>query len=173
MAKGPRRYQWPEIQLNIWIIVVLAGSATCLGIFSWLMTVQSQMNLETPWLFPYMVVTGALGVFFILLMLLLAAQGFLLPGIIILGSFILFVLWLTGLIETALQLYGVSANVSGNCQAYILGRPSTGNNIDTLAWITQYTICNCWTAAFAFEVINTVFFFWMMIMSWQVNRDFY
>lgn len=42
-------YHWPEIQLNIWLIVVLAGSATCLGIFAWLMFVQSQMDLGTPW----------------------------------------------------------------------------------------------------------------------------
>jgi hypothetical protein len=42
-------YHWPEIQLNIWLIVVLAGSATCLGIFSWFMTVQSTMELGTPW----------------------------------------------------------------------------------------------------------------------------
>lgn len=43
------RYHWPEIQLNIWLIVVLAGSATCLGIFAWFMTVQSQMDLGVPW----------------------------------------------------------------------------------------------------------------------------
>lgn len=43
------RYHWPEIQLNIWLIVVLSGSATCLGIFAWFMIVQSQMDLGTPW----------------------------------------------------------------------------------------------------------------------------
>lgn len=43
------RYHWPETQLNIWLIVVLSGSATCLGIFVWFMTVQSQMNLGIPW----------------------------------------------------------------------------------------------------------------------------
>lgn len=43
------RYHWPEFQLNVWIIVVLAGSATCLGIFSWFMVVQTQMELGTPW----------------------------------------------------------------------------------------------------------------------------
>lgn len=44
-----RRYHWPELQLNVWIMVVLSGSATCLGIFSWLMAVQAQMHLGTPW----------------------------------------------------------------------------------------------------------------------------
>jgi hypothetical protein len=44
-----RRYRWPELQLNIWIIIVLAGSAICLGIFAWFMAVQSQLRLGTPW----------------------------------------------------------------------------------------------------------------------------
>ncbi|KAJ6167810.1 hypothetical protein N7497_000653 [Penicillium chrysogenum] len=141
-----RRYHWPELQLNIWIMVVLSCSATCLGIFSWFIVVQSQMHLGTPWLFPYMVVCSALGVCFIFLIMVLASRHFLLPGIIIIGSFILLVLWLTGLIETSLQLYGVVANS---------------------------TICNCWKTAFALELVNTVFYLWMMIMSWQVNRDVY
>ena len=34
-------------------------------------------------------------------------------------------------------------------------------------------IGNCWKTAFAFELVNTIFFFWMIIMSWQVNRDVY
>jgi hypothetical protein len=44
-----RRYRWPEIQLNIWIIIVLSASAICLGIFAWFMAVQSQLRLGTPW----------------------------------------------------------------------------------------------------------------------------
>lgn len=151
-----------------------------------------------------MVVSGALGIFFIILILILAAQRFLLPGIIMLGSFILFVLWLTGLIETSLQLYGVVGNVDDNCQIYIVDNRAGGNNMQTLAWLTQKTICeffsffsfssffsrlhvqlvilvgmlirlvgDCWKTAFAFELVNTIFFLWMMIMSWQVNRDVY
>ncbi|PLB52864.1 hypothetical protein P170DRAFT_114391 [Aspergillus steynii IBT 23096] len=168
-----RRYHWPELQLNIWIIIVLAASAICLGIFSWFMVVQSELKLGIPWLFPYMVVSGALGVFFIVLTLILAAQRFLLPGIIIVGSFILFVLWLTGLIETSLQLYGVVGNVDDNCKIYVDDNHFGGNNLQTMAWLTQSTICNCWKTAFAFELVNTIFFLWMMIMSWQVNRDVY
>ncbi|KAH8426958.1 uncharacterized protein KD926_007207 [Aspergillus affinis] len=168
-----RRYHWPELQLNIWIIIVLAASAICLGIFSWFMVVQSELELGIPWLFPYMTVSGALGVFFIILILILAAQRFLLPGIIIVGSFILFVLWLTGLIETSLQLYGVVGNVNDNCKIYVDDNHFGGNNLQTMAWLTQSTICNCWKTAFAFELVNTIFFLWMMIMSWQVNRDVY
>ncbi|KAJ5326624.1 hypothetical protein N7541_010539 [Penicillium brevicompactum] len=168
-----RRYHWPELQLNIWIMIVLSCSATCLGIFSWFMTVQTQMHLGTPWLFPYMAVTSALGVAFIFVVLILAQRHFLLPGIIIIGSFILFVLWLTGLIETSLQLYGVVANVNSNCQIYVTNNKSWGNNINTLAWLTQNTICNCWKTAFALELVNTIFYLWMIVMSWQVNRDVY
>ncbi|KAL1962078.1 hypothetical protein VTN77DRAFT_606 [Rasamsonia byssochlamydoides] len=170
--RGPtRRYQWPELQLNIWILVVLVGSATCMGIFAWFMSVQAQLELGTPWLFPYMVTVGVLGIAFVFLILFLVAQRFLIPGIIIFGSFILFVLWLTGLIETALQLYGGTANVNSNCQNYVANQPYKGNTVEALAWLTQINICNCWKAAFAFEVVNTTFFFWMMVMSWQVHKD--
>lgn len=48
MAAG-RRYYWPELQLNIWILVVLVGSATRMGIFAWFLTVQAQLELGTPW----------------------------------------------------------------------------------------------------------------------------
>lgn len=88
-----------------------------------------------------MVTVGALGVAFVILILVLVAQRFLIPGIIILGSFILFVLWLTGLIETALQLYGGTANVNSNCQNYVSNQPYKGNTVEALAWLTQNTIC--------------------------------
>lgn len=48
-----RRYHWPEFQLNIWIILNLAGSATCLGIFAWFLTVQAQLELGMPWYVPF------------------------------------------------------------------------------------------------------------------------
>ncbi|RAK72734.1 uncharacterized protein BO72DRAFT_259124 [Aspergillus fijiensis CBS 313.89] len=169
-----RRYHWPELQLNIWLIIVLSANAICLGIFAWFMSVQNELHLDIPWLFPYMTVTAALGLFFIILIYVLTAQRFLLPGIILVGSFILFALWLTGLIETSLQMYGVVANVDSNCRNFILVKNHpTGDNLQTLAWLTESTICNCWRMAFAFELINTIFYAWMMIMSWQVHRDIY
>lgn len=166
-----RRYRWPQVQLNIWLLVVLSGSTTCLGVFAWFMAVQNQLELGTPWLFPYMVSVGTLGFTFIILILLLAARQLLLPTIILVGTFILFTLWLTGLIETSLQLYGTKGNVYSNCQIYVTNQPFTGNTLNTLAWLTQNNICNCWKAAFAFEVVNTSFFFWMIFMAWKVHRD--
>lgn len=176
-----RRYEWPELQLNIWIVIVLVGSSVNLGVFSWFMTVQTQMMLGIPWwvyvlkvymrpslcwmicnlyvcvyacicwlldtpysnvrLFPYMVTVGSLGVAFIITILFLAAQRFLLPGIIILGSFIMWVLSLTGMIETALQMFGGQANVNSNCQNYVTNQKYYGNTLETLAWLTQNNIC--------------------------------
>ena len=107
-------------------------------------------------LFPYMVVSSALGVCFIFLIMVLASRHFLLPGIIIIGSFILLVLWLTGLIETSLQLYGVVGNVNDNCQIYVRDNKSWGNNINTLAWLTQSTICE-------------FFVFFLILQNWMTD----
>lgn len=46
-----RRYHWPELQLNIWLLIVLASSAICLGIFAWFVAVQTQLSLGIPWYF--------------------------------------------------------------------------------------------------------------------------
>ena len=88
-----------------------------------------------------MVTVSTLGVAFIFVVVGLIARHFLLPGILILGSFILFVLWLTGLVETSLQLYGVSGNVNDNCQIYVVENQARGNDINTMAWIMQSTLC--------------------------------
>lgn len=100
-------------------------------------------------LFPFMTVCGALGVVFCIVILVLAAQRFLLPGIIIIGSFLLFTLWLTGLIETGLQLYGPQANVNSNCQNYVSDLPYEGNTIEALAWLTQNNICKLDASVFS------------------------
>ena len=122
-------------------------------------------------LFPYAVTVSALALIFLLIILILAAQRLLIPGIILLGSFILFVLWLTLLIETSIQLYGPAANVNGNCQTYVQRQAFTGISVETLQYLTQLNICNCWRAAFSFEVVGTVFFLYMMVLAWQVQRD--
>ena len=38
----------------------------------------------------------------------------------------------------------------------------------TAVWIGQ-----CWNAAFAFWIIGTVFFVWIMVMASQVNQNQY
>ncbi|EEH39779.2 hypothetical protein PAAG_01968 [Paracoccidioides lutzii Pb01] len=170
MVPATRKFHWPEIQLNIWFFVVLAGSATCLGIFSWLMAVQTQMELPIPWVFPFMVAAAAISLIFLFLIVFLAIQHSLIPEMIILGSFILFVLWFTGLIGTSVQLYGSKANINSNCQNWVSGYQYKGASINTLAWLTNITICNCWKTAFAFEVVVSVFLLWMLVMAFQVRK---
>ena len=185
-----RRYHWPEVQLNLWVFVMLAGASTVLGIFAWFMTVQTQMRIGIPWyvsatlphplyahanspsrLFPFGITTGGLTLIFLLVIMILGARRMLIPGGILIGSFILFVLWLTCLIETAIQLYGPQGNVNSNCNNYVNNQQYTGVSVETLAWLTQDNICSCWKAAFAWEIIATVLFFWMMILAWQVQND--
>ena len=192
-----RKYHWPEVQLNLWILVILAASATVLGIFAWFLTVQQQLLIGIPWfvfffpappplhsgflserliyhatrLFTFAIVTASLSLLFLLLILILAGRRMLIPGVILLGSFILFVLWLTALIETAIQLYGPAGNLNGNCATYVTRQQFRGTSVETLAWLTQNNICNSWKAAFAFEIIAAVLYFYMLILAWQVQRD--
>lgn len=57
------------------------------------------------------------------------------------GSFILFVLWLVGLIVISIQLWGPVGSVNGNCNLYVDGATSRGPNLETLAWLQQKSIC--------------------------------
>ena len=88
-----------------------------------------------------MMAIGALSIFFVFFILFLAFRRSLIPDVIILGSSILFVLWLTGLIGTSIQLYGSAANVNSNCENYVVHQEYKGPSINTLAWLTQITIC--------------------------------
>ena len=92
-------------------------------------------------IFPFGITTGALTMLFILLLLGLISTRRLLPFIVILLSVVLFALYLTGLIETAIQLFGPDGNVNGNCQTYVIGQPVTGRSLNTLAWLEQQSIC--------------------------------
>jgi len=163
---------WPSTQLNIWNIIILATAGTILGVFAQFMDIQSKMRLGTPWLFPFGVTVGALTIFFVIVELVLIAQRRLLPGYMMLISFILLVLYITGVIETAIQLFG-APGVSTNCQCYVNNNPVTGVSVQTLAWLQQNNICSCWYAAFSFWIIGAVFFVWMMVLAMQVSKGEY
>ena len=65
------------------------------------------------------------------------------------GAFILFILWLVGLIVLSIELWGPSG-VNSSCQIYVSVDESHGQSIDTLAWLEQHSICEF---PFSFEVI--------------------
>lgn len=67
----------------------------------------------------------------------------LIPSIVIILSFVLFALFLTGLIETAIQLFNAGSDINNNCQNYVIGSPVYGQSINTLAWLEQQSICKC------------------------------
>jgi hypothetical protein len=43
------KYYWPDLQLNIWTIVMLATAGLILGVNAQFMQIQSRMGLGTPW----------------------------------------------------------------------------------------------------------------------------
>lgn len=171
MSRVRTKYHWPALQLNFWLLIMLVGSATILGVFANFITIQNQLRLGIPWFvlpfpfsiahcplsmchpnaahslmtlnryFPYWITAASLGVLFIIIMLWLISQRQLLPGIVIMGSFILFILWMVGLIVVSIELWGPTGSVNGNCNLYVSGRQSTGSSIETLAWLEQHSIC--------------------------------
>lgn len=89
------------------------------------------------------------------------------------GGFILFVLWLVGLIVISVQLFGPNGSVNANCNLFVFGaepKPK-GQNLETLAWLQQRSICQQWHAAFAFGLVGTVFLVWIMVIAYQVFAD--
>jgi hypothetical protein len=121
---------------------------------------------------PYGVTVGALAVFFIIIEIVFIAQRRLLPGTMMLLSFILLVLFIAGIIGTAIQLFA-GPNINNQCNTYVFNSAYEGPNRDTLAWLQQRNICQNWQAEFAFWIIGTVFLVWMMVMASQVNSNQY
>jgi hypothetical protein len=70
----------------------------------------------------------------------LSMNNMLTPGVTMVMCFILFVLFLTGVVETGVQLFG-AGQVSQNCQQFVTNAKVTGTSIDTLAWLQQQNIC--------------------------------
>lgn len=94
----------------------------------------------------------------------------LLPLPILLVSFILFVLWLTGLIKSSIELWGPMGSVNDNCVRYVYQAGFWGGRtLDTLARIQQEGMCNLWKTAFAVEMIACFCLVWLGMVSWQVR----
>lgn len=94
------------------------------------------------------------------MILLLAFSRRLFPGLVMLKAFIMFVLYLTGLIGTAIQLFGP---VIEQCD-----RSSTGLNLDALLWLLQRQTCEDWYVVFGFWVAGAIFEVWIFIVARKV-----
>jgi len=166
------KYYWPDLQLNIWTIVMMVTASTILGISAQFMQIQDRMGLGIPWIMPYGITVGALALVFILVEIAYISQRKLLPGLMMLLAFILLVLFIAGIIGTAIQLFA-GPNINNLCNVYVFNAASQGPNVDTLAFLQQRNICQCWQAAFAFWIVGSVFLVWMMVMASQVNSNYY
>lgn len=89
---------------------------------------------------PYGVTVGALAIIFIIIEVVYIAQRKLLPVTMMLLSFILLVLFLAGLIGTAIQLFA-GPNINNQCNTYVFNDSSSGPTRDTLAFLQQRNIC--------------------------------
>ena len=83
-----------------------------------------------------------LAIVYIFLLLFLIIQGRLLPSIVIIGAFVLFVLWLVGLVAVSVELWGPSGrSVSSTCNLLVFSRDPRGASDETFSWLMQRTIC--------------------------------
>ncbi|KAK5654233.1 hypothetical protein OQA88_7408 [Cercophora sp. LCS_1] len=164
------KYHWPAIQLNLWMLIMLISACTIIGVFATFIQIQGQLLLPVPWYFPYYITVSALVVSFIIVLLWLIFQRRLLPSIVMIGGFILFVLWLVGLIVISVQLWGPTGSVSSNCNLFVFGAnpQPVGQSLQTLAWLQQKSVCQSWQAVFAFGMVGAIFLLWIMVMAYQV-----
>jgi hypothetical protein len=89
---------------------------------------------------PYGVTVGAIAIIFIIIEIVYIAQRKLVPGVMMLFSFILLVLFIAGIIGTAIQLFG-GQSVNNQCNQYVFNDNSAGPNVNTLAFLQQRNIC--------------------------------
>ncbi|KLU90875.1 hypothetical protein MAPG_09400 [Magnaporthiopsis poae ATCC 64411] len=165
------RYHWPAVQLNVWMLVMLIAACTIVGVFSTFLGVQSQLLLPIPWYFTYYIIVGSLVIAFIIMLLYLIFSRRLLPSIVMIGGFILFVMWMVGLVVVSVELWGPSGSVSTNCNVAVFTQNPTGQTLQTLAWLEQRSICQSWQAVFAFALVGQIFLLWIMVIAYQVFAD--
>jgi hypothetical protein len=89
---------------------------------------------------PYGVTVGALALIFLLVEIVYIAQRKLLPTVMMLLSFILFVLFIAGIIGTAIQLF-TGPNINNQCNTYVFNDDVSGPSANTLAFLQQRNIC--------------------------------
>ena len=91
--------------------------------------------------FPYYITVGGLAILFIAGIFWLIANRRLLPDIVMIGAFMLFIMWLVGLVVVSMQLWGPNGSVQSNCNLQVFNQDPRGLSIETLAWMQQRNIC--------------------------------
>lgn len=135
-----KTYDWPTYQINIWLFVMLLAASSILGVFATFIQTQTQMGLPVPWYFPYYVTVAAVALAFLLAVMWLIWYKRLLPAIVMLGAFALFVLWMVGLVASAVQLWG-PGGVQSVCNMQVFNQSPHAPDVQTLAWMQQRNIC--------------------------------
>ncbi|QPG93615.1 hypothetical protein C2857_001160 [Epichloe festucae Fl1] len=163
-----RTYNWPPLQLNFCIFTMLLSSASIVGVFSTFVQIQTQLHLPIPWYFPYYITVASIAILCIGGIFWLIANRRLLPAIVMMGAFILFVMWLVGLVVVSVQLWGPSGSIQSTCNLQVFNRDPHGLNQETMAWLQQRNICQSWQLVFAMSLTGVIFLVWVMIMAYQV-----
>jgi hypothetical protein len=83
-----------------------------------------------------------MSILLVVILAILSNNNALTPGILMIFCFVLFVLYMTGLVDTGIQLFG-TGNVNSNCNNFVAHDQSHGVSVSTLAWLEQNSICKC------------------------------
>src|SRR3569833_2994975 len=91
--------------------------------------------------FPYYITVACIAILFVGMLLFLIFQRRLLPSIVMIGGFLLFVLWLVGLIVVSIELWGPTGSVSSNCYLAEFNQNPTGQTLNTLVFFVLLCFC--------------------------------
>ncbi|ATY66163.1 hypothetical protein CCM_00465 [Cordyceps militaris CM01] len=162
-----RTYDWPPYQVNIWLFVMLLAASSVLGVLATFMQTQSQLDLPVPWYIPYYLTVAAVALAYLLAVMWLIWYRRLLPAIVMIGAAALFVLWMVGLVASAIALWGVGG-VQSVCDEQVWNQNPRAPDAATLAWMQQRNICQSWYLVFAMGLTGAVFWIWVMIIAYKV-----
>lgn len=136
--------------------------------------------------FPYFITVGAITMLFIGGIVWLIYNRLLLPAIVMVGAFIVFVLWMVGLVAVSIQLWGPGGSVQDTCNLQVFNQSPQSSTESTLAWMQQKNICKfdsgsahilmlmclcagqSWQLVFAMALTGIIFLLWVMVMAYQV-----
>lgn len=94
--------------------------------------------------FPYYITVASFSILYVGTLVFLLSRHRLLPAIVMIGAFLVLVLWFVGLVVVAIQLWG-SNGVNGECNLRVFNENPKGDTRETLAWMMERSICklNC------------------------------